>query len=1026
VWQFDDKKYTKDVLVPAVKAFTADGRHPDVFERYHLPLDVSAASDIETALQQVKAYWNKLQLTNARFKPLLDVLLNAHEGVAAELRDPGLRVAQRAVAQQVRAEREQKLFEQLDRSIGLVAAKGHVTKEDVAGLIARHTRDGLSEAQIRARIKVEERQSEPVVQAAGDGLPSGVSEKIRNNLGVLGKPDLYAFLGTRPDASASELQSAYQDRLAFWRKRPPEHDKSAADELLGIVRTHLLGGDLSRYEATRVADLVAVLREDVRLAGAKGFVEEAERAQLLFLAKELGLSDEQADRYVVALAHELGVTLQGGGAAAEPTVRCGGCQRVLPRAEAGKNCPSCGAELWVACPKCGARALASDRACGACGFVLAQYPAFQLQLARARAALQAGDVTAALDAARAAEQLWGRTGEVAVILARVEDQVRDRDALRSRVDVAVSERRFFEAARVLAPLRGSAPQHRFRDGLTTEDLGRRVDAAIARAEAAAARARQLERAGDTEGAWAAYHDALAAASDLPPARDGLLRCPPAPPGNVRARTDGDHVLVRWEPGPSAGVTGYVIVRRERRAPLSPGDGQRVASGAATSCVDAGAPAGVPLGYAVFAERDGAFSAPAAAAAMTFTPEVSGLRLRVSDGHIVGEWQPPPGRARIRVFRREGGDPAGPGDGLEITPQGAHGFADRDVQNGRTYHYRVCVEYEEAGPAGRALTRGVCARATPERPPRALESIELEYTEAGVRVRWQPPDYGEVVIRRGAAAPAQRPGDVLTAAQVAAAGTPLVVERPGAAVDTALPQGISWYTALTRAGDVTVLGASRRFLVLPEVDRTEVEDRLHYLLVRWQWPPAARLALVAWRHDRWPEGPDDPLAQKASTSLAEYERQDGFRIAHPAAQPHYVMVFAASRVDGANVFSVGLGPGTRAEARTRPPVRIAYSVKRGLFKRRRVAVTLVAREEVAALPELVLAARRGDVEPLSLEGCRVLATKAGLRLAPSHALTFEVDLDGLDGPHRLRLFFRESAAYQAFRLEDPAPAQLCLG
>lgn len=208
-----------------------------------------------------------------------------------------------------------------------------------------------------------------------------------------------------------------------------------------------------------------------------------------------------------------------------------------------------------------------------------------------------------------------------------------------------------------------------------------------------------------------------------------------------------------------------------------------------------------------------------------------------------------------------------------------------------------------------------------------------------------------------------------------------------------------------------------------MEGVEAHDFGSYLQLRWRWPPGCEVAVVAWRGDGYPTDADDPQATRRRVSKGELEQHGGFRLERPAAGPLHFVVFAAARVGADEVCSAGLAPGCRAALRARAPVTIAYDVTWGLFRRQRGTVVVRCAEAVAVLPELVLVARRGDVQPLRLDEGVAVATVAGASIPGGGSVSSEFALDGVRPPAYLRAFFRDPDAYQRFKLVDPHPSQL---
>jgi hypothetical protein len=209
--------------------------------------------------------------------------------------------------------------------------------------------------------------------------------------------------------------------------------------------------------------------------------------------------------------------------------------------------------------------------------------------------------------------------------------------------------------------------------------------------------------------------------------------------------------------------------------------------------------------------------------------------------------------------------------------------------------------------------------------------------------------------------------------------------------------------------------------LPDVSGLIAQDFGAYLLLQWQWPKDSNFALVAWRPDAYPEDSTDTRASSRRVSRGEYEQRGGVRIDNPRSTPHKFAVFAGGRIDGSDIFSAGLDKGSRAELRTTKPIEVSYQVQRGTWYRRNLTFTVIADHNVKSIPDLVIIAKKGDLQPLRADDGSQLALLRSMPLSAGQSTSYELKLNFT--PAYIRAFFLEPSAYQRFRLIDPAPSQL---
>src|SRR6266540_1329577 len=82
MWKFSEQEYLARVLAPAVATFAKEGRLPDFFERYDLPLDIENEAEIEEAINTIIDFWNRRR-QHPRDKQLVAVLVEKKQQTEA-------------------------------------------------------------------------------------------------------------------------------------------------------------------------------------------------------------------------------------------------------------------------------------------------------------------------------------------------------------------------------------------------------------------------------------------------------------------------------------------------------------------------------------------------------------------------------------------------------------------------------------------------------------------------------------------------------------------------------------------------------------------------------------------------------------------------------------------------------------------------------------------------------------------------------------------------------------------------------
>jgi hypothetical protein len=957
---FDGNDYRKRVLAPLVD--DPDAAADDPFALVDLPPDVDDDGAIRARIDEVVAFWQKEQ-TRPKYRGLVTGLLGRREALRAELTDPTRRAAARGRVVAGRAAADAERFARLDDLVArLVARHGGVPRSKRAQLAEVARRDGVTDAELAARLDrhadVDDTSDDAVASLAAPvrrQIRSGLDELARLRDDRPGTRTLYAFLGVGPGDPVDVLRTRHGEVGARNRQRRADRERTVVDDLLALAQQHLIEGDRRRYDRALVDDFRDAIRDDVHGAVVvDDRLSAAETERLVRDGVAAGLDPEQARSAVQTTAREVGGSVELG--AVVDYVVCPSCGRAEADDGRTTTCRHCGTALYVPCPRCGTSIGALAARCGNCGL----------------------DV-----AAHRREQAAARWSEVAR---------------------AVAAHRLVAAREGLVALAHDAPDLVGPDGRLAAqwlvEVGPTLDAAD-RDVVAASRLPLAERE-------AALGGVLERVADHRRAREELATLPPAAPSNVEAVVDGDEVTVRWTPSPSRGEVTYRVVRSVQVGD-NPVREQGVGSTSGRELGDGGVPVGAVTEYAVVALRGGRASEAARSRPVVVLGDVEHLVAFAREGEVELRWRFTGDPGDVWVERRVADDASAPtrrfrpGDGTLV---------DRDLTPGTRYRYRVYAELRD-GAGGTVRTDGLTAEATAVVAPVPVLDLAATVDRGGVALRWTPPPHGEVTIVRAATNPGVATGARVDARALSRLGAALP-SSPGRAFDGGAP-GPRHYLPVSVDGDVGVAGRTLLHLGVGDITALRAVDWGTAIALTWNWPDGVTEALVVWRRDRPPDGPDDPRAETRKVTNVVYGRDGGIALGGDGQQPFHITVHAGTNVGGTRLWAPA-GPEARIQVRGPRTEFVSYDVKRTGMRGRGVRVDLDAQ---VALPELVLVATAGEQPPVyPVHGQELARIPAG-----ATRVRQEVDASQLPVPVAVRLFVADAAAHPDVILRDPPPDRL---
>jgi len=244
----------------------------------------------------------------------------------------------------------------------------------------------------------------------------------------------------------------------------------------------------------------------------------------------------------------------------------------------------------------------------------------------------------------------------------------------------------------------------------------------------------------------------------------------------------------------------------------------------------------------------------------------------------------------RVVRKAAGQPTGPQDGEKISEQRGISCDDTKPDVGRSCYYAVYACYE-----GMPNNAGICSSTavlvTPEAVPKPVKPRPNQ-----LELSWKlPPNAIGVVCRR------KKGGDPVSATDGEAVN---VTFPPGDRLTDKGLENETYYgyrVCVIFAGTdgrpvqttgTLLRGSPSEESLVPKVKDPRVKRVAGNLQVTWKWPDGCAEALVLYRSDAKPDGPDDKIATKRRVTKREYDAEDAYYIEGCGDGTYHVAVCAA--------------------------------------------------------------------------------------------------------------------------------------
>ncbi len=927
------------------------------------------------------------------------------------------RKAEATEALAIIAEGESAARAELEQLLRISAAKGYILKEETDKLVEQF-KGRLSEASVRAEVRkmgVPDRRPGEGQVDSGQKMDSSTMSLIQDNLDTLGIEDLYEFLKLSPATRVSELRGRADEILSQNRQTAVKDAKlSASSTLAGLVRT-VFADDESKKRYDRALDErnFELLGEAIKgITAVEKRIYRQQYLKLLEQALELKLDVARAERYIDERARAWNIGVEFGGAeAVARKIRCAKCGTLN---DDRPYCRSCSSPLKLDCPSCKNSMAVEDSVCSGCGFPIGNAVMVTDLLKESQRLILAGSYTEASVKLRTASSAWNTIPprkhsdplslEIEKQAASVNAILEKREALRGELRAAVEGYRFYQARRILEEIDP-------RKALTEYALDReKINMTIASVEKELRRAREMQtRNLDAVGVYQAI---LNMCRDCGEAREGLTKSPPLPPPRLAALPRENSVSLSWTPSPAAGVS-YIVVRKASARPTSPSDGERVASLKGTAFDDTKPIIGLPVYYAVYADRDGVLSNTAALISepILTMAEVLGIQTEVDDGQVRVTWTQPPNARSIRVYRSLSRPRPGAVGGELVKLLDDSQFIDRGVQNGKAYFYTIVAVFRDHN-GKEVLSPGTVVEATPDSPPRPIEILDVKAMTVGaarkLNLAISPPAKGLAFILRSERPIPEGQRSVLSQVELGKYGSLIPVQNNKTPLETQ-SNLLLFLTPVVLFQGIAYLGKTVEYASVDDVSNLRFVRLVNEFQLTWDWPQNCRKAIVAYGYAGYVRDSEAAGANRQEVTRAQYDLAGHYKIKNPLSRDHFITVFAVMEQTGKSIIASGLSDSARLHIAVDSLVKVSYGIeRRGRFRKSSLVLTVRA-EGKGLMPAMALVSKAGS-QPISrFDGAAILNIPATAIGDTPLVLTF--DMDGQSRPNSYaRIFLEDERLY----------------
>jgi hypothetical protein len=664
-------------------------------DNYYILLELDPAvrdiAGIEKALKERQEYWTQPQ--NRRKGEATQFFDNIKK-IKPKLLELDLeaRTDEANAALRILSERKQKEYEELRIAASVVVdEKGEISELALDELVKKFK---LKKVEILSAINATVKKMENIEYTDNGIVPldSSIVKGIKKDLDIVGKKNLFDFLGLTPNSSYDAL---LEKAKKMQMRGEITAILTATNSLIGKCVTYLKDEPKKKYIKALRLEALEKVYSMVDIAASDGIIDAHEYQKLIEACVKAGtdanikIGVSEAEYRIHEYCKKkkpVPKIIRSANAEYKKMAQCGICGHLNDKTAA--NCGNCGNSMKIVCPKCGKDAESANKNCSGCGFTIGGMPNANPLMRDAEVELKKKNFTEARNLLAQAEAYNPKHQNIEKIkaeLAKEDDTVQ-------KIREFISAKKFFGLQKEIENLKQIHPNNpdipKFektaKDGIDAADKLCKM-ASIERDQ------KKLDL----------FVQALDKCADFPSALTGVSSCPVDAPSGLIAAADEKSVKLQWRPPVENRQIKYKIIRKEKSAPINQGDGKVLGETDVVNYKDTTAEFYKDYYYAVFSIRGDSMSALIA----TSTPvvlemgleDVKKLKGKKSGDSIYLDWEFPNGceKVRIEYSHNEGKTTPITTSYNKITYEDKKGFAIKNPEKA-DFYFTVYACYESAG------------------------------------------------------------------------------------------------------------------------------------------------------------------------------------------------------------------------------------------------------------------------------------------------------------------------------------------
>ncbi|MCF8254357.1 MAG: hypothetical protein K9J84_07235 [Bacteroidia bacterium] len=931
--------------------------------------------------------------------------------IKSVLLNPELREKEAEEAKKVLVAKEQEKNKDLITSGSILVKNGEISENDLKALLKKSKFKDFKEEQalkiLKAKIKKEE------ITYKDDGiqlLDESIMKKIRTDLNIVNKENLFDFLSLTPTSSCTLLIQKANDIYNSSSRNPNKTAEiTVTNNLSATCQTYLKDENIKkRYQKSLEFESFSEINELIDLAANDKIIDASEFQSLILKCTEKGIQIDRAEYYISEYCKKKSFALiKAENPEYKKQVQCAVCHHLND--PSANNCGNCASPLKVTCPKsnCNHKANSIDKACTNCGFYLGDMPNAIYLIRDANVELSKGNFGIADKYINEAEIYWPGNLSLLEVKEKINKTNSKSQIIIADIDRLLSERKFATAQIKVNELQSINKSHK-NISIYEKQINEHILAAdnfCKKAKSETNNVRKLDL----------FLSALEECADFNEAIIGSSSLPIEPPTGLKITKNKKMIGLQWSAPSSKRALKYRILRKENSKPSGFSDGEILAEIPNLAYEDFGVISGKSYYYSVYSVRGNSFSNVAETQGpIIIAEDIKGLIAISGDSTLSFSWEVSNLVKRIEIFRSENNSNLKHGEGQKILSPSKNKYSDSNLINDKEYFYSIYSIFEDC-TGKEYISEGVRISSIPSSPPTPVSDLTYSVSNKRVNLKWTNPIKGNVQIMRSQNKINHSIGSVFSFNEVQSLGSFLSNSSNSSAFFDIDFQGQIILTPFTIHNNNAILGKEISLTSIEEVSNIKSQLSGGKLYLEWNWPAGCDLVQIQYSHDGFPNNGNINNPTSINFTKEQYNHNSGYIINQPSNKDYYFTIYTCSKVSGKDFLSNGVNElVVNSEI-----INIGYKVIVKRLFSKSAFIELKCKYDIT-LPEMMVVLKYSGIPLKKNDGTCIM--NVNIKISNGCA-KIEIPFNQVAKEKYIKLFFVDDNINKKFQLQMPKKEEL---